>query len=602
MKRILKRFMPQTILLVLVAVFAVAAVSVFAAVNGSTDNKVDLSLVMTPETQLTVYVDGQYSGALSDSYGFGDTATITAPEVSGKTFSHWEADGSIISYSNPLKLTMNAHTTLYAVYTSTAETEKPVSGFTSITRTNEGDKISFQAIAGGGTVERAGIVYSTTASGETLKIGGTGVTNVEAVKSADLGNKLPDSVLDDNNCWMLQITPGGDSTVYHARTYVTVGGNTTYGDMKDVKLSELESGISMIANLEGFEPGTDDLLEEIAKNRANNPASVTNAPTAKNLTYNGSAQELVTAGTATGGEMQYALSTDATTAPANNLYTTSIPTATDAGTYYVWYKVVGDENHTYTEAACIPVTVAKKAVTVTAADQTVKLNEGIDTTVSKATLTGAVEGAVLTAVTLTAGSTQAVTTQGTITASAATIKTADGEEDVTANYEITYQTGKLTVEKVPVTITTQPVAGNRSYDGTTQSLLSSAGVADGGTIVYALGDNAQTAPAEGYSTTIPTAVNPGTYYVWCDVAEDGNHEAIEPFCITVEVAVSGIMGDVNGDGIVDIADALMISRYDVELVTLNKNQLALGDITGDGSVDIADALYISRLDAGLLEE
>ena len=147
MKRLIKRFMPQTVLIVLVTVFTVAAVSVFAAVNGSTDNKVDLSLVMTPETQLTVYVDGALSGELSREYSFGDTASITAPSVSGKVFSHWEADGSIISYSNPLKLTMNAHTTLYAVYASTAPTAQPVAGFTSITRTNEGDKISFQAIA-----------------------------------------------------------------------------------------------------------------------------------------------------------------------------------------------------------------------------------------------------------------------------------------------------------------------------------------------------------------------------------------------------------------------------------------------------------------------
>ena len=126
---------------------------------------------------------------------------------------------------------------------------------------------------------------------------------------------------------------------------------------------------------------------------------------------------------------------------------------------------------------------------------------------------------------------------------------------------------------------------------------------EGYTMKYAV-TTTDTAPTDesAYTTSIPTGTNAGTYYVWCDVAEDGNHEAIEPFCITVEVAVSGIMGDVNGDGIVDIADALMISRYDVELVTLNKNQLALGDITGDGSVDIADALYISRLDAGLLEE
>ena len=56
---------------------------------------------------------------------------------------------------------------------------------------------------------------------------------------------------------------------------------------------------------------------------------VTKAPEAKTLTYNGSAQELVTAGEATGGEMQYALGT---ATEATQPYTTSIPTATDAGT------------------------------------------------------------------------------------------------------------------------------------------------------------------------------------------------------------------------------------------------------------------------------
>ena len=72
-------------------------------------------------------------------------------------------------------------------------------------------------------------------------------------------------------------------------------------------------------------------------------ATVTKAPTAKTLTYTGSAQELVTAGTAEGGVMQYALGTDAATAPTG--YTASIPTGTNVGTYYVWYKAIGDETH-----------------------------------------------------------------------------------------------------------------------------------------------------------------------------------------------------------------------------------------------------------------
>ena len=41
-----------------------------------------------------------------------------------------------------------------------------------------------------------------------------------------------------------------------------------------------------------------------------------------------------------------------------SLYTTSIPTAIDAGTYYVWYKAVGDDNHVDSEAKRITVTIS----------------------------------------------------------------------------------------------------------------------------------------------------------------------------------------------------------------------------------------------------
>lgn len=236
---------------VVLALLMALAVGAWAAGNA---NKADLNLVLAPETQLDVYVDGTWSGELSDTYAYGDTATIKAPATSGsKNFSHWTADGSIVSYANPLKLTMNAHTTLYAVYANSV-TAKPVAGFTSITRTNDGKSISFQAIASGTS---AGIVYSTTATGNNLKIDGTGVTKVEAAPLTDSTATMPDSVLDSNNCWMLQITPTSGDTVYHARAYVTVSGTTTYGDVKDVKLSDLQSGVSLTANLDGIDPQSD---------------------------------------------------------------------------------------------------------------------------------------------------------------------------------------------------------------------------------------------------------------------------------------------------------------------------------------------------------
>lgn len=61
-------------------------------------------------------------------------------------------------------------------------------------------------------------------------------------------------------------------------------------------------------------------------------------------------------------------------------------------------------------------------------------------------------------------------------------------------------------------------------------------------------------------------------------------------------------GDTNGDGTVDIADALMISRYDAGLITLDSTQISVSDVNSDGSADIADALMIARYDSGLITD
>ena len=90
----------------------------------------------------------------------------------------------------------------------------------------------------------------------------------------------------------------------------------------------------------------------------NKAAPTVTAPTAKTLTYTGSAQELVNAGSTEDGTLYYAVTTENKAPTDENLYTTSIPTATDAGTYYVWYKVVGDSNHLDSNIGCVTVTIA----------------------------------------------------------------------------------------------------------------------------------------------------------------------------------------------------------------------------------------------------
>ena len=93
----------------------------------------------------------------------------------------------------------------------------------------------------------------------------------------------------------------------------------------------------------------------LTMNKANDTAT---APMAKTVTYYGSAQELVNAGSTNDGTLYCSVTTENKAPMDEKLYTTSIPSKIDAGTYYVWYKVKGDENHNDTTPECIPVTIS----------------------------------------------------------------------------------------------------------------------------------------------------------------------------------------------------------------------------------------------------
>ena len=108
----------------------------------------------------------------------------------------------------------------------------------------------------------------------------------------------------------------------------------------------------IVSNDSNYADSSENIIDDITISRA---APTVTAPTATNPIYTGAAQNLITAGSTTGGEMQYALGTkDA----ATEKYTTSIPTATNVGTYYVWYKVVGDSNYLDSDAGYVTVTIA----------------------------------------------------------------------------------------------------------------------------------------------------------------------------------------------------------------------------------------------------
>ena len=125
------------------------------------------------------------------------------------------------------------------------------------------------------------------------------------------------------------------------------------------------------------------------------PASVTAVPAAKtDLFYNGKDQALVTAGTASGGTMQYSL--DGTN------WSPDVPTGKDVGAYTVQYKVVGDANHTDTAPEkCQLVMISPKFLTKDNLTPTGSTSKVYDGTTNSSITVGVKEGVLFGSDTLT---------------------------------------------------------------------------------------------------------------------------------------------------------------------------------------------------------
>ena len=93
------------------------------------------------------------------------------------------------------------------------------------------------------------------------------------------------------------------------------------------------------------------------------PAVIRTEPKAKSLIYDGTYQELVTAGEADGGTIYYAVTQTPSEQPADTQYHTFLPLAKAKGTYYVWYRVKSDANHTDLSATFLKVILLSNAET-----------------------------------------------------------------------------------------------------------------------------------------------------------------------------------------------------------------------------------------------
>lgn len=240
-------------------------------------------------------------------------------------------------------------------------------------------------------------------------------------------------------------------------------------------------------------------------NIARAKTALTTKPTAvENLVYTGDALNLITAGVVDGGTMQYKLGVD-------GIWSSDIPTATNAGEYTVYYKALGDDNHSDLiddEKQQLTVTIAKADAQVTAPTAKTGLSYN--------------------------GEEQVLVDEGSAVGATISYKLGDGDwtTDIPsatdageytviyravadANYNVVDGEQQLTVTivKADAQVTAPTVKTGLTYNGESQALVV-AGSALGATIEYKLGDGE-------WTTDIPTATDAGEYTVaWKAVADD----------------------------------------------------------------------------------
>lgn len=293
------------------------------------------------------------------------------------------------------------------------------------------------------------------------------------------------------------------------------------------------------------------------------------APTfnSNTLTYTGSAQTILNAGSCTTGGVMYYYKSTSSTKPSfsTSNWTTTAPTQeTNAGTYYVWYYCyvsdttnnTGSGINTVTAVSGNSKTINQRKLTVTAASKS-KEYDGSPLTINSATLSGHVSGHKLYSATY--GGSQTTVGSSSSTVSDAVIKS--GSTIVTDNYDITYANGTLTVTAASFTVS-EPDQ-EYTYTGSPQGVAITVSDLKGSqtaTIKY------RTASSGDYTLTEApqiTNVSQSPLTVYWQVTAPNHTTQTGSYTITIKKADSTLPGTISGASVYfhDTARATVTKNY-----------------------------------------
>ena len=225
------------------------------------------------------------------------------------------------------------------------------------------------------------------------------------------------------------------------------------------------------------------------------------APTlVENLVYNSTSQALLNAGSTNFGTLQYSRN--------NETFSTAIPTEINAGSYDVWYRVLGDSNINDVAAVKLTNTISKATAAYTAPTS---VNDLVYNGLSQALLNegSTPDGTMQYSSDNNAWSTEVPTAinAGTYTSYWRIIGDSNHNDKASASIS-------TTIDKAAGEMSAPVAIGGLVYNGNTQSLINAG--SGTGTMQYKVDSGS-------WSNNIPTMDNAGTYTIYYRVLESANY-------------------------------------------------------------------------------
>ncbi len=87
--------------------------------------------------------------------------------------------------------------------------------------------------------------------------------------------------------------------------------------------------------------------------------------------------------------------------------------------------------------------------------------------------------------------------------------------------------------------------------------------------------------------------------------DNGTSQTVSGVTVTKNTVISGnsaMLGDVNGDGFITVADATLVQKHAAEMITLEGDALIAADTSKDGFITVADATLIQKFAAEMIDE